>query len=99
MLQYFVNLSWYLGGQTMACVPNPVQNKIYFIYTNKVLLAHNPMHLFTDCLLSHHNGRVKLWDKTIWPQTQDIYYLPLYRKFADPSAVIIPIDQSLHPQQ
>ena len=56
------------------------------------------MHLFTDCLLSHRNGRAELWDKTIWPQTQDISYLPLYRKFADPFAVIIPIE-SLHPQQ
>ena len=75
------------------------QSKItYFIYTSKVLLAHNPMHLFTDCLLSHRNGRAELWDKTVWPQTQDISYLPLYRKFADPFAVIIPIE-SLHPQQ
>ena len=61
----------------MAHGPNPVQNKINFIYTNKVLLAHSPTHLFTDCLLSHHNGRVELLDKRPYgPQTQDIYCLP-----------------------
>jgi len=63
----------------MACGPKPVQNKIYFIYTNKVLLAHDPrvcLQMVSGCFHStmsewncwtreHMAHRPKIF--TVWP--------------------------------